>query len=1063
VLGTVLLIGVAIAAWSVFYPLYVQGELKDKEADHAREVDGRVLELQSLIGRMSEAGDGGQVGIPMSAGSVPLYPAGGMAGCVEVSPADVETFEVIPRADGYVVENLPDGAYGSEPVLRVASWKENNSRSYLRFSLADLPEEIVVFRAELWLHCVQVESPAAGATDIRVYPVENDDWSEENLTWENQPATDFSPGNALDGTSVWEQGWVSLTVKDFVVRELGRGDLLVSFALRAAVEDYDNVERYVRFSSEEGEQPPRLLVVYSKKLESRTWRQVDWSGSETGIPPEVGTWPDDYDNYCLAESLAIGGDLRLAAGETSGYLESSVFDAGFLADWRTIRWDAETPSLVTGDNYSVDAEPDPLVDGSSRIGIALSPLADAQSMDGTYENIAEDYQTVTEYFYVRSETVHEGGTANFGGAKADDGNYENIFENNYVLELVSNGNFDGGYDGWTLEEIRSDGEAGYDGENSNTADGSGSIYISGSITGRWGGWQREEATWTQSIGPTSSTVTVNGAFRKDLFWESGLFPAEIRVATVRIELYDSGDGNWHTVYENIDVNYGDTGWIDFSPSRQYTPIEQVTRVRAHMYLQYRGGWTLFRNLTARGKIWVDDISVAIPAYRLDVEHSISGIPAADSYELQIEYYTAGDSEGVGLRLYDFSSGEWDEIATLQGGSEGSPNLFTYDLTGTGYVSGGGEVRVRYVQPDNDLARTSLMIDYARVKTEDTGYYLRWEHRVEGVGTYQNYRVRIYGCADPGEAFSIYTWDGTNDQWVDSGLNLPASPGWVEYSIPSSYLEGGNVCVAYIDDSGGDDVQDNIHIDYCAVEGTSVAETRVVVETRTGTDPNPYDSGWSAWEPCSNGGKVPSPDDRRYIQYRVRLESDDPSITPTFDNVVITCVSGGSESPVYGEVRVAIRDRIYPSYTYVLEGAAVVMIQGAAETMRSFPKMISVSEGIGGATEVEVTYVVIERRGAFISSAGTQVVRVTCVSSSTTVAPVGGLPNRENVVIDLDPRYTSAWEDYLREENARLARLGYNPSLDVGELRLTIEGKDTTPGVKDIYYRERFITIEVEVS
>jgi hypothetical protein len=114
---------------------------------------------------------------------------------------------------------------------------------------------------------------------------------------------------------------------------------------------------------------------------------------------------------------------------------------------------------------------------------------------------------------------------------------------------------------------------------------------------------------------------------------------------------------------------------------------------------------------------IKDARIAVlrlPGYRMNIQHSVVGIPAADNYQLQVKYYTTGDSEPVSLYLYNFSTGVWDNIGNLQvGGSASSPYLFTYDLTGTGYISG-GEVRVCFVQTNDDSTQTSLMVDYTRV-------------------------------------------------------------------------------------------------------------------------------------------------------------------------------------------------------------------------------------------------------------------------------------------------------------------------------------------------------------
>jgi hypothetical protein len=72
----------------------------------------------------------------------------------------------------------------------------------------------------------------------------------------------------------------------------------------------------------------------------------------------------------------------------SGYLESSIFDAGSPVHWENITWEAETPS-ISSENKLVFVEPDLLVDWSPLIGDNLSPLENAQVQDNIYENITE--------------------------------------------------------------------------------------------------------------------------------------------------------------------------------------------------------------------------------------------------------------------------------------------------------------------------------------------------------------------------------------------------------------------------------------------------------------------------------------------------------------------------------------------------------------------------------------------------------------------------------------------------------------------------------------------------
>ncbi|GAG64426.1 unnamed protein product, partial [marine sediment metagenome] len=108
-----------------------------------------------------------------------------------------------------------------------------------------------------------------------------------------------------------------------------------------------------------------------------------------------------------------------------------------------------------------------------------------------------------------------------------------------------------------------------------------------------------------------------------------------------------------------------------------------------------------------------------------------------------------------------------------------------------------------------------------------GYSLNWEHRITSVPNRVSHKVRIYGYADSGENFSIYTWDGSN--WQDSTYNLPISIDWVEYDIDNSYVQNGIVSIKYDDDTTGDDTAENIRIDYCVVESTSATYSVEIYE------------------------------------------------------------------------------------------------------------------------------------------------------------------------------------------------------------------------------------------
>jgi len=148
--------------------------------------------------------------------------------------------------------------FGGDTSLLVASMSDSNKRAFLMFSLENVPTGAMVLKADLWLYCDNIYgSPTKDVTDVRCYSVDNDNWSENNLIWENQPIMQ----NALDSLYVNQVGWISLAAKDFVVQKID-GNNIVSLGLKTRQENYANNERCISFSSKEGNSGPYLEVTY---------------------------------------------------------------------------------------------------------------------------------------------------------------------------------------------------------------------------------------------------------------------------------------------------------------------------------------------------------------------------------------------------------------------------------------------------------------------------------------------------------------------------------------------------------------------------------------------------------------------------------------------------------------------------------------------------------------------------------------------------------------------------------------------------------------------------------
>lgn len=386
VVGVILMIGLLIAVFTAFYPIWRQNEIKRLEVEHMNAIRNSFLDLKSRIEGLG-VGDSTSVNLKLSRNTIAFGPDSPAAPNLSGSPALLITKKINPDNDGYVCENLPQSNFGTDSLLQVASTEENIRRAFLRFSLENIPTGAIILNADLWLYCGSSVRPLRDVTDIRCYPVENDGWSEGDLSWENQPLREDEWRNALDSLYVGGEGWISMTVKDFVARET-TGDRVASLGLRMKQEGSEGLDRYVSFLSKDAADEtkrPYLEVMYA--VGRYSWVQTDWSGGEQP-GPEVVTWEEayNYNRYYTGVNVSTSqqGEIRLATGALTGYLESSIYDAGETVDWGRISWDASTPS----------------------------------------ESV---------FRYVQSESVTEGGTIDFDNAKADDGNYENIYEISYGI------------------------------------------------------------------------------------------------------------------------------------------------------------------------------------------------------------------------------------------------------------------------------------------------------------------------------------------------------------------------------------------------------------------------------------------------------------------------------------------------------------------------------------------------------------------------------------------------------------------------------------------------------
>lgn len=178
-------------------------------------------------------------------------------------------------------------------------------------------------------------------------------------------------------------------------------------------------------------------------------------------------------------------------------------------------------------------------------------------------------------------------------------------EHGCLEELVTNGVFHEDHHPWTKVRITNQGEAGWTEEHHIEG---GSVRIRAEAQGS-GNVRIEQTYWEQSLYPISSEITLAGAFRKDIFYDSGFgWSTHIHQATVEILVHDTEAG-WQSALMDDDTSLGDTGWQTFSPW-VYTPSGFVDAVRVRMHVEAEGDTGPMGGARgANGELWVDGISV----------------------------------------------------------------------------------------------------------------------------------------------------------------------------------------------------------------------------------------------------------------------------------------------------------------------------------------------------------------------------------------------------------------------------------------------------------------------
>jgi hypothetical protein len=162
------------------------------------------------------------------------------------SPATVSA-----NADAWIDQNSSGNNYGSDSILKVQGKSSNNNmRALVRFALPTIPTGCVVQSATLRLYA---PSWTSGRTlqALRV----NASWTENGVTWSNQPATTGTAATTSSGSGYRQ--WTVTSLVQAMYAGANHG-----FLIRDATENSGSYEQQFH-SREKGSDMPQLVITFA--------------------------------------------------------------------------------------------------------------------------------------------------------------------------------------------------------------------------------------------------------------------------------------------------------------------------------------------------------------------------------------------------------------------------------------------------------------------------------------------------------------------------------------------------------------------------------------------------------------------------------------------------------------------------------------------------------------------------------------------------------------------------------------------------------------------------------
>ena len=189
----------------------------------------------------------------------------------DIIPPTTYTLNAVNLGDTYVTDysTYDDTNYGNENVLYVLDQSAYEKRTYILWNISVLPTNAIITNAQLGLY--KYQALASGL--ILAYGT-SAEWTENSLTWNNQP----SSGTSQSSTSVLSTGWYYWDVTNAAESALSQGKMSVRIV------DVNNIGQNFVFCSRHATgsptacdltKRPTLVITYFIQANPPTPSEID--------------------------------------------------------------------------------------------------------------------------------------------------------------------------------------------------------------------------------------------------------------------------------------------------------------------------------------------------------------------------------------------------------------------------------------------------------------------------------------------------------------------------------------------------------------------------------------------------------------------------------------------------------------------------------------------------------------------------------------------------------------------------------------------------------------------